>query len=218
MAMQDGNEELANHPLLSIQEGEPLDLEELEMRINFGEQFNRSMDAELAISLGFYENKYDFWRKTIYEDLFDYGVAGYKEWLGTDNKPHFRRVNPENVIVSFSRDQYFRDIVHAGEVIDVPLVDLATFKDKEGNTLFDEKELQEFASSLAGRFGNPGNIQLGATGIRGYDKFKCKVLDLEFFSYDAYTYRNVYDENGNVDFRKAENYRKSEKYTKRKYK
>lgn len=218
MAQQDGNEELANHPMLAPVEGEPQDIEELEMRINYGEQFNRSMDAELAIALGFYENKYDQWRKTVYEDLFDFGVAGYKEWLGTDNKAHFRRVNPENVVVSYARSQYFDDIVHAGEVIEVPLVDMATFTDEEGNLIFTEKDLNEFAASLAGKFGNPTLQQYTNGGIKGWDKFKCKVLDLEFFSYNTHTYRNVLDENGNADFRRAENHRKSEKYTKKKFK
>jgi len=217
---QSGNEELLNHPMLAKQAGEPADIEELEMRIMFGEQFNRSKDAELAVQLGFFENKYNFWRKEVYEDLFDFGVAGYKEWLGEDNKPRFRRVNPENVITSFCRSADFSDTVHAGELINVSLVDLAELKDKEGNALFSEDELQEFASTLAGKFGNPGIMQRTFVGLKGYDKFKCRVLDLEWYSYNDYSYRDTVDENGNVDFRAAEYGRgaKSDKYTRKRYK
>lgn len=221
LAMQSGDEEIANHPLIQPQKGEPMDLEELEMRVTMGEQFNRSKDAELAVELAFFENKYNFWRKQVYEDLFDYGVAGYREWLGTDNKPHFRRVNPEDVVVSYCREADFSDKVHAGEIIDVSLVDLATFKDKDGNMIFNESELQEFAGSIAGRWGNPSlDGRSMWQGFRGYDKFKCKVLDIEFYSYDRMSYRNTTDEAGNSDFRKA-NYgrgKESDKYIQKSYK
>ena len=42
------NSELANHPLVAINSNEPMDLEELEMRVMNGEQFIRSMDAEMT--------------------------------------------------------------------------------------------------------------------------------------------------------------------------
>lgn len=212
--MMQKNPELANHPLLYLNSGEPMDIEELEMRMQEGEQFNRSKDAEMAISLGFYENGYKEFRKAIYEDLFDYGVAGYKEWLGDDNKAKFRRVNPDCVVVNYCRDGTFKDKVHAGEVIDVSLVDLALIKDEEGNPLFTEEELQEFAGSIAGRFGNPTTLSRGTGWLKHCDKFKCKVFDIEFYTYNESVYRDAPDQNGNTDFRKAdyERGKKSDKY------
>ncbi len=212
------NQELGNHPLITLQPGEPMDVEELEMRMEQGEQFNRSKDAELAIELGMYENNYKQFRRTLYEDLFDLGVCGYKEWLGSDNKAKFRRCNPENVITNYCRKSDFSDMVHAGEIIDVPLVELATVTDKEGNKLFNEKQLQEFASTIAGKWGNPAIIGTGTTGwFKPYDKFTCKVLDICFFSYNDYVYRDGSDENGNSDYRKADYNRgkKSTKYTRK---
>ena len=196
------NPELASHPLIQLQSGEPMDLEEMQMRVELGEQFNRSKDAEMAIELGLYENNYKSFRRAIYEDLFDYGVAGCKDWLGTDNKAKFRRVNPERVVVSFCKDATFSDMVHAGEVIDVPLVELATITDAEGNRMFSEEDLQEFASSLAGKFGNPATVGKNSGWFKPYDKFKCQVLDIEFYTYneETYSYRN--DANGNPVVRK----------------
>jgi hypothetical protein len=216
--MEKENPELAKHPLLSIQSGEPLDVEELEMRIMNGEQFNRSMDAELAIELGFYENDYDSFRRAIYEDLFDFGVAGKREWLGNDNKAKFRRVNPDCVVTNYCKDPTFKDLVHAGEVIDVSLVELATLTDNEGNALFTDEELIEFSGSLVGKFGNPAIIGKSTGRLKPYDKFKCKVLDIEFFTYNEMVYRDAPDQNGNNDFRKAEygRGRKSDKYSRKK--
>lgn len=216
---QQQNPDLLGHPLLALQSNEPLDMEELEMRMQMGEQFNRSRDAELAIELAFYENAYKAWRRSIYEDLFDYGVAGSKDWLGDDNKAKFRRVNPENVIISYCKDATFSDLIHAGELISVSLVELATLTDAEGNRLFDDKELQEFAGSIAGKWGNPRQMGLGTGWLKPYDKFKCKVLDIEFYTYNDSVYMNKKDENGNTDFRKimdTNRGKKSDKYIRKK--
>jgi len=217
--MEQQNPDLANHPMIAMQPGDPSDIEELEMRVMNGEQFNRSKDAEMAIDLGFYENDYKSIRRQFFEDLFDFGVAGRKCWLGDDNKAKFRRVDPNAVIISFAKDPNFKDIVHAGEVIEVSLLDLATVKDKDGNLVFDEKELEEFAGSIAGKFGNPLSFGRGNVGmLRPYDKFKCKVLDIEFYTYNDNVYRDAPDSNGNPDFRKADYGRgkKSDKYTRKK--
>lgn len=208
------NPELASHPMIQLNTGEPLDLEEFQMRVELGEQFNRSKDAEMAIELGFYENNYSTIRRQWYEDLFDFGVAGVKDELGADNKAKFRRVNPERVIVSFCKDATFKDMVHAGEVIDVPLVELATITDDEGNRMFTDEDLTEFAMSLAGKFGNPATVGKNSGWFKPYDKFKCQVLDIEFLTYNTTSYRIAKDENGNYDVRKADFGRgkKSDKY------
>lgn len=201
--LQQQNSELANHPLVQLESNEPLDMEELEMRIMNGEQFNRSMDAEMAIELGLYENNYQAFRRAIFEDLFDFGVAGYREWLGDDNKAKFERLNPESVICSYAKDGTFSDMVHAGSVIDVSLVDLALVTNEDGTPMFDDKTLQEFASSIAGKFGNPATMNMGRMSgfLKPYDKFKCKVLDMYFYTYNEETYTNVKDSNGNAKFR-----------------
>lgn len=217
-AMLQQNPQLASHPLIALQSGEPLDAEELEMRVSLGEQFNRSKDAELAIELGFYENDYEAYRKMVYEDLFDWGVSGYFEWLGDDNKAKFRRANGENVITSVSKDGNFKDIVHGGEVIDVSLVELAGLTDDNGNPLFSEDELQTFAGTIAGQWGNPTTTGIGYNKFfKPIDRFKCKVFDIYFYTYNDNSYRSAQDENGNEDFRKAEYGRgkKSDKYTRK---
>lgn len=197
------NPEMANHPALQLNAGEPRDIEELEMRVSQNEQFNRSKDAEMAIELGMYENDYKAQRRMIYEDLFDFGVAGFADWLGDDNKAKFRRVNPNCVIVSNTKDGTFSDIVHAGEQIDVSLIELATVKDKDGNLVFTEKELIEFAGTIAGKnFSNPGSLGLNTGWLKPIDKFKCKVVDIKFYTYNTDTYTNRVDANGNLVFRK----------------
>lgn len=203
--LQQQSPEMATHPIVAPAPNEPEDMEELQMRIDSGEQFNRAKDAEMAIELGFYENEYRSKRRAWYEDLFDYGVAGYCEWLGDDNKAKFRRVNPDAVIINYCRDSTFSDLIHAGEEIDVSLVDLATVTDKDGNAVFTDEELTFFASSIAGKYGNPPGVSNRTTGfLKPYDKFKCKVFDIKFYTYNDSVFKDTKDENGNPDFRKAD--------------
>lgn len=209
--------ELAQHPLIQVSSKDPQDLEELEMRMELGEQFNRSKDAELAIQLAFYQNDYKTKRRKIFEDLFDLGVSGVKDYLDDNDMPAFRVVDPECVITSFDKNGDFKNIVHAGEIVDVPLVELATVKDEEGNIMFTDEDLTQFASTIAGQFGNPRLLGLGTGWMKPYDKFKCKVLDIEFYTYNERVYRDTVDETGNPDFRKADFSRgkKSDKYTRK---
>lgn len=199
--MMQQNPQAAEHPLLMVQKGEPEDMEELEMRFEMGEQFNRSKDAELAIELGMYENNYKAVRRELFEDLFDLGIAGTKDWLGDDNKAKFRRVNPERVVTSYVKNGRFEDMVHAGEVIDVSLVELATIQDENGKPMFSNDDLQMFAGSIAGKFGNPLVLGSGTGILKPIDKFKCKVLDIEFFTYNEQTYTDRTDSNGNPVFK-----------------
>lgn len=209
--------ELAEHPLIQVSSKDPQDLEELEMRMELGEQFNRSKDAELAIQLAFYQNDYKTKRRKIFEDLFDLGVSGVKDYLDDNDMPAFRVIDPECIITSYDKTGDFKNIVHAGEIIDVPLIELAQVKDEEGNIMFTDQDLTQFASTIAGQFGNPRLLGLGTGWMKPYDKFKCKVLDIEFYTYNERVYRDTVDETGNPDFRKADFSRgkKSDKYTRK---
>ena len=108
------------------------------------------------------------------------GVSGVRDYLDENDKPAFRVIDPECIITSYDKVGDFKNIVHAGEIIDVPLIELAQIKDEEGNILFTDDDLMQFASTIAGQFGNPRLLGLGTGWMKPYDKFKCKVLDIEF--------------------------------------
>lgn len=207
--MQQQNPELANHPLIQAQPGEPQDTEELEMRVEFGEQFNRSKDAEQAIRLAFFWNHSKEFRKRLFEDFLQLGVAGYKEWLGDDNKPKFRKVNPEAVVTNYCRFGDFRDLIHAGEVIDVPLVDLAALRDEQGNSVFTDDDLEQLKNDFAGRYSNPTSAGRSTGYLHPYDKFKVKVLDMEFYSYNEMNFESNVNRKGNLQFNEAPYHRRN---------
>lgn len=196
--------ELASHPMLQPQQGDPLDFEELEMRMEFGEQFNRSKDAEQAIQLAFYWNNFRLFRREIHGDWFDCGPSGYKAWLDKDNRPKFRKPNPEAVITNYCRFPDFRDMIHAGEVVDVSLIDLAAMKDDDGNTVFSDEQIQLIKENIAGNWANPSLVGRNTNYYRPYDKQMVKVLDMQFFSYNELNYERNVNRRGNVMFNEAD--------------
>jgi len=219
--MEQQDPELANHPMLQPQQGEPLDFEELEMRIEFGEQFNRSRDAEQAIQLGFYWNDFKLFRRKLYENWFDCGVAGYKEWLGKDNQPKFRDVNPEAVVTNYCRRPDFKDLIHAGEVIDVSLIDLAAMKDENGESVFTDEQIETIKENIAGNWSSPTMVGRNTNYFKPYDKQKVKVLDIQFYSYNELNYERNVNRRGNIMFNEAEwekRNNKKDKYLRKRFK
>ena len=100
-AMKAGNEELANSPVLKPMEGEPEDMEQLLMEQQFGYKHVMAMEAECAIALTMYKNKFDEKRKRTIENLFDFGIGGYTEYIDENGAVNVREVNPENLVLSY---------------------------------------------------------------------------------------------------------------------
>jgi hypothetical protein len=219
--MEQQNPELANHPMLQPQPGEPMDFEELEMRVEFGEQFNRSKDAEQAIQLMFYENDSRIMRRRWFESFFDCGPAGYKAWLDKDGRPRCRDVNPEAVVTNYCRFPDFRDLLHAGEVIDVSLIDLAVLRDENGYVVFTQEQIDEMKNNVAGKWSNPAMVGRSTNYFKSYDKNTVKVLDLQFYSYNELNFERNINRRGNVMFNEVEWDRrnnKKDKYLRKKIK
>jgi len=219
--MQEQNPELANHPMVQPQPGEPMDFEELEMRMEFGEQFNRSKDAEQIIQLVFYENDIELIRRRWDECFFDCGPAGYKAWLGEDGRPKCRDVNPEAVVTNWCRFPDFRDLLHAGEVIDVSLIDLAVMKNENGVPYFTQEQLEEMKNNVAGKWSNPAMVGRSSNYFKNYDRQSVKVLDLQFYSYNEMNFERNVNRRGNVMFNEVEWDRrnnKKDKYLRKKIK
>lgn len=219
--LEQQNPELANHPMVQPQPGEPFDMEELEMRVDFGEQFNRSKDAEQAIQLMFYENEIKILRRRWFESFFDCGPAGYKAWLDERGRPRCRDINPEAVVTNWCRFPDFRDLIHAGEVIDVSLIDLACLKDDNGNAVFTHEQIEEMKNDVAGKWSNPAMVGRSTNYFKSYDKNRVKVLDIQFYSYNELNFERNVNRRGNLMFNEAEwdrrNYKK-DKYLRKKIK
>jgi hypothetical protein len=210
--------ELLESPALQMEEGEAKDMEELEMQMNYTFKHQMSIEAEQGIKLVLEQNKVEQLREQIKEDIFDYGVGGYKEYIDSNGAVKVRAINPRNVIISSCRNKDFSDARHIGEITEMAITDL---KQAAGNQ-FSEEQYENIAKEHMGKLGNPSSMSMSTSLYnKGYDKFKVRVLDMEFYSVNETVYEKRVDRRGNKIFARAkyeDKNRRKEKFERVAYK
>jgi hypothetical protein len=185
---------LLDLPELQLSPNEARDMEELEMQMNYTFKHQMSIEAEQAIKLILEQNDITKMREQIKEDLFDYGVSGYKEYVDSNGAVKIRAINPRNIIVSHCKNKDFSDTSYVGEIIEMTISDL---KQMAGNE-FTAEDYEDIAKNVLGRYGNPREWPSSLSIYnKGYDRFKIRVLDIEFFSVNEMVYEHRIDKRGN---------------------
>jgi hypothetical protein len=192
--------ELLNAPALQMEPGEAATMEELEMQMKYTYKHQMAIEAEQGIKLVLEQNQIEKLRDQVREDLFDYGVSGYKEFIDSNGAIKIRRVNPRNVIINHCKKNDFSDAQYIGEVIEMTIADL---KQMAGNQ-FRESEYEDIAKNVLGRYGNPREwLDNLSIFNKGYDQFNIRVLDIEFFSVNDMVFEQRIDRRGNKIYAKA---------------
>ena len=197
--------------------GDPVNDEELEMHMSFTYKHNAAIEMEQGIDLIFHTNDMEEKRKQINEYLFDFGVAGYKEYIDSNGAVKVRVINPAKILISHSNKRDFSDKIHVGEVTEMSIADL---KQRAGNQ-FDEKDYQDISERFSGRKGSQRMNTSNNAFSKNYDDSKILVLEMEFFSVDQMVHESRTDKRGNKRFGRAgynsQNKRKN-KYVRSSYK
>lgn len=179
-------------PALRKQDGEPEDLEELEMTMAYGYKYNLAMETEMGIELVLYKNKFEIERQMSILDEALYGVGVYKDDVEENGETRVRRCYPGNMIVSHCKRSDFSDMRYVGELRDVPLSQLAM--------VFGGSELETIAEQAQK---DTGVIQVDNHLNRvGRDRFNVRVLDIEFKSWNTDSFRYSVNKAGNLVVRK----------------
>ncbi len=184
---------------LKQEANEPDNDEELDLHMAYTYKHNASIEMEQGIDLVFHTNNISEKRKNILEDLFDFGVAGYKEYIDSNGAVKIRRVNPANLLVSHCNNRDFSDKIHVGEVTEMTISDL---KQRAGGQ-FNEKEYQDIAEKYSGSKGSAKMYPSNRGHFKEYDDSKVKVLELEFFSVNQMVHESRVDRRGNKKFGRA---------------
>ena len=196
---------------------DPENDEELEMHMNYTFKHNASIEMEQGIDLVFHTNGMDEKRKQVMEYLFDFGVAGYKEYIDSNGAVKVRVVNPSKLLISHCNKRDFSDKIHMGEVTEMSIADL---KQRAGDQ-FSEKEYQDIAERFSGTKGFTRMNTSNKVFSKDYDDSKIQVLEMEFFSVDQMVHESRTDRRGNKRFGRAgynsQNKRKN-KYVRSSYK
>lgn len=209
---------LLDTPALRLDPKEAKDMEELEIQMGYTFKHQMAIEAEQGIKLVLEQNGVEKMREMIRSDLFDFGVAGYKEYIDSNGAIKVRTVNPRLLISSYCRKNDFSDADFVGEVLEMSISDLKQLAGKS----FTEDQYELIAKNYIGLLGNPTDFALSSSVYnRGYDKFKVRVLDLEFYSVNDMVYESRIDRRGNKIYAKAkpeDRNKKKEKFERVAYK
>ncbi len=202
---------LAQNPMLAKQSGEPDDLEELEMEMQFSPKFIRAKEAEQGINMIFYENDFSTLIDLIDEDIVDFGAGIFKEGIDKQNRVYIEFVPYPSFICSYAENGNFKNLSYAAQVKQVTLGHLAS--------LFSEKEMEDIARHYSGKNGNPSFMNAAGYDTHGYDDFKGSVLDFEIKSYDVKATLENKNKRGNIKFNLTDpaNLKKDTKDSDKKY-
>jgi hypothetical protein len=213
--LQKMNSPLANEGVFSMEEGEPRDMEELQIHMDFSFKHKLSEEIEEVIKNVLNINDYEEIRNRLLEDAFDFGVCGVKEYV-QDGVVRLRHVRPENIITSYCMNRDFSDAQHIGELKMMSLADIR----RQAGAEFSEEQFYDIAERFVNSFQNPSAMPPKRGVGADYDSFQIPVLDIEFISVNSIDIESRVDKRGNQVrrvFNKARK-RKTNDYTTTHYK
>lgn len=193
-------------------------LTELDMYMNYSYKHRFAIELELGLQLIMNVNQFEQERNRVLEDIFDWGIGGYKEYFDANGNIKIRRVNPMNLVASYSTDPNYIDAQYAGEVVEMTIADLKQIAGDQ----FTEEQYKVIAEKFQNKYGNPSTLRdQNSSYDRVYDGFRIRVLDLEFYSYNSMILEERVNSKGNVVVgrtNKIKNSKKDKKFSKTSYK
>ena len=184
--------QLLHAPSLKKRHGDPDDLEEMEMQMDYGSKINISVDAEEGVQVVFQDEDNNFaeFCKQVDADYFDEDVAGFKTWIDENGRVRFRKTDLRNIVTNFVRKRDFIDLTKVGEIIQVELSELAKHFSDE-----DMEQIKNAANS------NQQFSKFDATPgfyIKDRDKSKLYVFDCQWKTYNTNVKEQSIDPSGNL--------------------
>ncbi len=191
---------------------------ELDMYMNYSYKHRMAIELEQAIQLIMSLNNFEQEREKVIEDIHDLGMGGFREYFDSTGAIKIKRVNPMNMIMSYTMDPSFKDIQYIGEVSEYTLPDL---KQLAGDQITEDEYLA-IAEKYTNNKANPGSVRdLNSSYDKNYDGFRIRVLELEFFSYNSMVLEERVNSKGNKVVGRAakvKNGKGDKKYSKTDYK
>jgi hypothetical protein len=167
---------------------------ELDMYMNYSYKHRMAIELEQAIQLIMNLNKFESERQRVIEDIHDVGMGGYKEYFDAHGNIKIKRINPMNLMMSYTLDPSFRDVQYIGEVNEYTLPDL---KQLAGDKITSE-QFDTIAEKFVNMKSNTSTTRdLNSSYDKNYDGFRVKVLDIEFFSYNSMVLEERINSKGN---------------------
>jgi hypothetical protein len=196
----------------------PEDTEELDVHFGFTYKQREEVMMEEGIDLVLYDNQWTETKNSILDDLLIYGFAGTKTNIDNNGRIKIRRINPYNLVVSYSERSDMNDLEWVGEVFYMSITDVR----QQYPGKISEEELFNLSKSMVGKFNNPAsftftwNYQYANAIARPYDAFRVPVLQLSLKTLYNITYEKNEDRFGKTILDKTTKVKDGKDYVKSK--
>jgi hypothetical protein len=196
----------------------PEDKDELEVHFGFTYKQREEVMMEQGIDLVLYDNQWAEIKNAILDDLLIYGFGGTKTYTDNNGRIKTRRINPYNLILSYSERSDMNDLEWVGEVFYMSITDVR----QQYPGKISEEELFNLSKSMVGKFNNPAsftftwNYQYANALSRPYDSFRVPVLQLSLKTLYNITYEKNEDRFGKTILDKTTKVKDGKDYVKSK--
>jgi len=196
----------------------PEDKDELEVHFGFTYKQREEVMMEQGIDLVLYDNQWTEIKNAILDDLLIYGFGGTKTYTDNNGRIKTRRINPYNLILSYSERSDMNDLEWVGEVFYMSITDVR----QQYPGKINEEELFNLSKSMVGKFNNPAsftftwNYQYANALSRPYDSFRVPVLQLSLKTLYNITYEKNEDRFGKTILDKTTKLKDGKEYVKSK--
>ena len=192
----------------------PDDNEENEIYYGFTYKQREEVMMEQGIDLVMYDNDWSEVKDAILDDLIVFGISGTKTYIDANGRIRVRKVNPYNLILSYSERNDMKDLEWVGEVVYTSIAEVRLAYPGKVS----EEELYNIAKNSAGKYSNPAswaftwNYQYANAFSRPYDSFRVPVLNLSFKTLYNLKYEKNQDRFGKTILDKSNKVKEGKEY------
>ena len=175
----------------------PQTQEELDIHMALNYKQSTEIAVENGIKFVMDVNNYDGVKKSMIRDLVVCGIGACKTSIDPNTGVKIKYVDPSNLVTSYTNNEDYTDVQHAGEVYTITIGEL---KRIAGDQL-SEEDYEKIATEFAGKNHNEDispNHQTYMSDYQDefeYDKYRVTIMDAEFLSVNELKYekkKNAY--------------------------
>ena len=192
----------------------PQTQEELDIHMALNYKQSTEIAVENGVKFVMDINNYKSIKKSVIRDLVTCGIGATKTSIDPNTGVKIKHVDPANLVTSYTNNEDYNDIQHAGEVYTITIGEL---KRIAGDQL-SEQDYEKIAKEYAGKNHNNDispNYESYMNEYQDefeYDKYRVTVMDAEFLSVNELKYekkKNAYG--GYTVTKKKGSYKKPKK-------
>ena len=175
----------------------PKTQEELDIHMALNYKQSTEIAVENGVKFVMNVNNYDSVKKAVIRDLIVCGIGATKTSIDPNTGVKIKYVDPANLVTSYTNNEDYSDIQHAGEVYTITIGELKRIAGDQLTEADYEKIAKEYAGKNHNKDISP-NYESYMNEYQDefeYDKYRVTIMDAEFLSVNELKYekkKNAY--------------------------